>query len=119
MLSWIRTWLTSRKQRLVVDVDKSEETSVTSGVPQGTVLGPLMFLLHINHIGDDVSEGTYIKLFADDCLLHRKIDSLSDAEKLENDLQSIVKKPKTWQMAFNVTKCHTLKVCKKKNPIHF
>ena len=118
-LGWIRTWLTNRKQRVVVDGDKSEEASATSGVPQGTVLGPLMFLLHINDIGDNVSKGTYIKLFADDCLLFREIDSLSDAERLENDLQSLVKWSETWQMSFNVKKCHTLKVCKKKNPIQF
>ena len=66
-----------------------------------------------------MSKGTYIKLFADDCLLFREIDSLSDAERLENDLQSLVKWSKTWQMSFNVKKCHTLKVCKKKNPIQF
>ena len=118
-LGWIQTWLANRKQRVVVDGDKSEEASVTSGVPQGTVLGPLMFLLHINDIGDNVSKGTYIKLFADDCLLFREIDSLSDAERLENDLQSLVKWSKTWQMSFHVKKCHTLKVCKKKNPIQF
>ena len=62
-LGRIRTWLTNRKQRVEVDGDKSEESSVTSGVPQGTVLDPLMFLLHINDIGDNVSKGTYIKLF--------------------------------------------------------
>ena len=78
-----------------------------------------MFLLHINDIGDNVSKGTYIKPFADDCLLFREIDSLSDAESLENDLQSLVKWSKTWQMSFNVSKCHTLKICKKKNPIQF
>ena len=116
---WIRTWLTNRKQRLVVDGEKSEEACVTSGVPQGTVLGPLMFVLYINDIGDNVSKGTYIKLVADDCLLFRKIDSLSDAERLENDLQSIVEWSKTSQMSFNDTKCHTLKDFKKKNPIQF
>ena len=117
-LGWIRTWLTNTKQRVVVDGDKSEESSVTSGVPQGTVLGPLMFLLHINDIRDDVSKGTYIKLFTDDCLLFRETDSLSGAESLENDLQSLVKWSKTWQMSVNVSKCHALKICKKKNPIH-
>ena len=57
--------------------------------------------------------------FADDCLLFREIDSLSDAERHENHLQSLVKWSNTWQMSFNVSKCHTLKVSKKKNPIQF
>ena len=108
-----------RKQRVVVDGDKSEETSVALGVPQGTVLGPLLFLLHINDIGDSVSEGTHMKHFADDRLLYREIDSLPGAEKLENDLQFLVKWSETWQMAFSVTKCHISRVCEKRNPIDF
>ena len=73
----------------------------------------------MNDIGDNASNGTYIELFTDDCLLFHEIDSLSDAERLENDLQSLVKWSKIWQMSFNFKKCHTLKVCKKNNPIQF
>ena len=60
----------------MVDGDASEPVLVTSGVPQGTVLGPLMFLIYINDIGDKLDEGTRIKLFADDCLLYRSIRSI-------------------------------------------
>jgi len=51
---------------------------VTSGVPQGTVLGPLMFLIYINDIGNNLSEGTHIKLFADDCLVFRETITAQD-----------------------------------------
>ena len=70
--SWITTWLTSRTQRVVVDGEQSSDARVRSGVPQGTVIGPLMFLLYINDIGDKISNNTKIRLFADDSLLYRE-----------------------------------------------
>jgi hypothetical protein len=68
--AWIRSWLTTRTQRVVIDGETSSTVHVDSGVPQGTVLGSLMFLLFINDIGDKIN--STIKLFADDCLLFRK-----------------------------------------------
>ena len=67
---WISSWLTERTQQVVVDGDYSSCKKVRSGVPQGTVLWPLMFLLYINDIGDHLNHST-IRLFADDCLLYR------------------------------------------------
>ena len=84
-----------------MDGEKSEETSAASGMQQGTVLGPLIYLLHINDIGNDLSEGTHTFL-----LLMIAEDSLPDAEKLEHDLQYRAKWSETWQIAFIVTKCH-------------
>ena len=69
--AWIKTWLTNRTQRVVVDGEASATVHVDSGVPQGTILGPIMFLLFINDIGDTIDSS--IKLFADDCLLFRTI----------------------------------------------
>ena len=66
-LKWIDHWLTSRMQTVVVDGSKSKDVHVKSGVPQGTVLGPLLFLLYINDIADKTH--SQIKLFADDCIL--------------------------------------------------
>ena len=63
---WIQSWLTERSQSMVIDGISSKSVSVLSGVPQGTVLGPLMFLLYINDITDRVS--STLRLFADDCL---------------------------------------------------
>jgi hypothetical protein len=69
---WIGSWLCQRKQKVVLDGYSSDESSVISGVPQGTVLGPLMFLLYVNDIADKISPQTRIKLFADDCLLYTR-----------------------------------------------
>ena len=64
---WLEKFLTQRKIKVVIDGDESEETTVDSGVPQGTVLGPLLFLCHINDIPNSVRSS--VRLFADDCLL--------------------------------------------------
>lgn len=80
---WIEAWLCDRQQRVVLDGACSSDAQVISGVPQGTVLGPLMFLLYINDIADNISPGTKVKLFADDCLLYRTINNNSDQLQLQ------------------------------------
>ena len=70
---WVETWLIQQIQSVVVDGESSCSVSVTSGVPQGTVLGPLMFLIYINDIAESASSTLW--LFADDCLLYRVIKS--------------------------------------------
>ena len=72
-LAWINVWLTGRSQRVVMDGVASSLVKVTYGVPQGTVLGPLMLLLFINDIHENLD--SKLRLFADDALLHRSIDS--------------------------------------------
>ena len=78
---WIQAWLCDRKQIVVVDGDKSALVKVKSGVPQGTVLGPLMFLLCINDIGDNIE--SQIRLFADDTILYTVIKGMGDASLLQ------------------------------------
>ena len=70
-LSWISNFLQTRSQRVVVSGEKSEWSKVRSGVPQGTVLGPLLFLLYINDLPDNISSS--IRLFADDCIMYREV----------------------------------------------
>ena len=109
--SWINSWLTWRKQRVIVD----GSTSVwTSGVPQGTVLGPLMFLIYINDIGDKVSSS--LQLFADDCVLYRTVMSLEDSKQLQYDLDSIIEWSQIWQMNFNIRKCTVLQCYRTNSP---
>lgn len=114
-LSWISTWLTTRTQRVVVDGEASTSVHVTSGVPQGTVLGPLMFLLFINDIGDEVD--STIKLFADDCLLMRRIASVDDTVKLQSDMDRLLEWADRWQMQFNAKKCYSMRIHRKRYPI--
>ena len=74
ILNWVSAFLTCRTQSVVVDGQTSNSASVESGVPQGTVLGPLLFLLHINDLPQSVQ--STVRLFADDCLLYRPIKSV-------------------------------------------
>ena len=71
LLEWISNWLTQRTQKVVLNGEASNEVKVISGIPQGTVLGPLMFLLYVNDIYDNTSFS--IGMFADDCVLYRII----------------------------------------------
>ena len=110
-IGWITSFLSGRSQSVVVDGHSSGESPVLSGVPQGTVMGPLLFLLFINDISADVSSS--IRLFADDCLIYRDIRSPRDAELLQQDLNKVVDWSKKWGMQFNVKKCNILSVTQK------
>ena len=100
---WINSFLTDRFQQVVVDNATSERTRVTSGVPQGSVLGPTLFLIYINDIADNITSS--IRLFADDCVLYRPIRSSEDHQYLQNDLDQLVDWADGWSMEFNVKKC--------------
>lgn len=94
---------------------KSDTAHVDSGVPQGTVLGPLLFLLHINDLPDNVT--SKVRLFADDCLLYRPIYSANDQLSLQRDLDALVEWSKKWGMKFNAKKCESIRMCRKRNPL--
>ena len=113
-LGWINSWLTERSQRVVVDGEASSLVKVTSGVPQGTVLGPLMFLLFINDIHQNFDSN--LRLFADDAQSYRSIDTVNDCIILQNDIDKLVSWHKSWEMQFNVTKCYTIRITRKKEP---
>ena len=100
-LNWLNGWISNRTQKVVIDGEFSPSIPVTSGVPQGTVLGPLMFLLYINDIGELIDNSTSIKLFADDCLLFRPIQTDQDKVQLQSDLDKLRSWAKSWQMNFN------------------
>ena len=94
---------------------KSSTTNVTSGVPQGTVLGPLLFLIIINDLPECVSSS--IRLYADDALLYRSIKSHDDIDALHRDLASVQEWEKTWLMSFNADKCEVLRISNKRKNI--
>ena len=101
----IRT-LHRRTQQVVVNGATSSSTIVTSGVRQGTVFGPLLFLLYINDLPDNLS--TSVRLFADDCILYSPIRTQNDSSLLQNDLLKLQKWQDTWLMKFNPGKCYTM-----------
>ena len=105
---WIRHWLIGCEQRVVVDGTESDTCSVTSGVPQGSVLGPLLFLIFINDIAQDLNSN--IRLFADDALLYRSIRSQEDHNRMQEDLDTLAHWASTWCMEFNVTKCYAMHI---------
>ena len=113
LLDWINNFLTNRSQRVVVDGQSSEWVPVQSGVPQGTVLGPLLFLTFINDIPHGIS--SHLRLFADDCLMYRTISNASDSTKLQEDLDRLHQWSQTWQMQFNTDKCYIMHFTLRRN----
>ena len=95
-LSWIEDFLSDRSQRVVIDGEKSSTALVSSGVPQGTVMGPLLFLVYINDLPGRVNSTT--RLFADDCLMYRTISKDEDVEQLQTDLDSLQR----WEEEFGL-----------------
>ena len=88
MINWIEKWLIDRRrQRVVVDGDVSNWKSVLSGVPQGSVLGPILFLLYINGLDDDIT--SKVLKFADDTKVFRKIKSDAGRQHLQDDLSKL------------------------------
>ena len=84
ILEWMNAFLCFRQQRVVVNGVKSDWAPVVCGVPQGTVLGPLLFSLYINDI--PVGIDSQIRLFADDCVCYREIRTVEDTLKLQKDI---------------------------------
>ena len=105
---WINSWLSGRAQQVVLDGQASDLVPVLSGVPQGSVLGPVLFLIFINDLLDNIRSS--VRLFADDCVLYRNIHSLQDCLALQEDLTSLGQWEADKQMKFNVAKCHSMRV---------
>ena len=111
---WIEQFLSNREQRVLVDGEFSRYDKVLSGVPQGTVLGPLLFLCFINDLPEHVK--SQLRLFADDCLLYRIIKSVLDLEILQKDLEALEKWAHTWGMKFNAQKCYVMSIHRQQKP---
>jgi hypothetical protein len=106
--TWLRQFLTMRHMQVVVEGEHSDPVTVDSGVPQGTVLGPLLFLCHINDLPEAVK--SQVRLFADDCLLYRSIKSRQDHHILQNDLTALEAWGAAWGMKFNAQKCYMISI---------
>ena len=112
--SWIAAWLSDREQRVVLNGVASGWQRVGSGVPQGSVLGPTLFLIFINDL-DCVVDGiaSILSKFADDTKLIRCVENETDREALQSDINALITWSDDWQMAFNRDKCKVMHFGKK------
>ena len=115
LLKWIANFLEDRKQRVVLGNSASSWAKVTSGIPQGSVLGPILFVIYINDLPNEVK--SYIKIFADDTKIFRAIRSMSDIQGLQADINKLIAWSLKWQLHFNNNKCKTIHYGKN-NPNH-
>ena len=118
LLKWFSSYLSNRYQCVVLPGGQSSWLPVTSGVPQGSILGPLLFLLYINDLPTHVTH-SQIVLFADDTKIYMPINNISDCVKLQEDLNSLMSWSIKWKMLFNISKCKVLTVTQRKNPVIF
>ena len=108
ILKWIESFLTGRTQRVIVKGVLSDSLSVWSGVPQGSVLGPILFLIFINDLLEKIkSKG---KLFADDTKLYRSVKTQADRELLQEDLLKLQDWCQKWLLQFNEKKCKVMHI---------
>ena len=111
--NWIEAFLTGRRQKVVCQEYSSSWSGITSGVPQGSILGPVLFLLFVNDM-PNIVEST-AKLFADDTKVYRPIDSLNDCNILQKDLNRLQAWANTWLLRFNADKCEVLRIKEKQD----
>ena len=116
LLQWCESYLTDRRQRVSIDGASSSWSDVCSGVPQGSLLGPLFFIIFISDLPSVVLPGNTIALYADDCKSSRIIDSAEDLELFQQDLENLERWSSLNGMEFNVKKCKIMKITRKKQP---
>ena len=117
LLNWFKAFLCDRRQRVVINGTASDWAPVLSGVPQGSILGPLLFILYINDLPNNLQ--CNIKMFADDVAVYKSIVTREDCDMLQHDLSSISLWCQDWQMNLQPPKCEALCISNKKNLIYY
>jgi len=108
LINWLEAFLSNREQRVVLGQQASEWVTVNSGVPQGSVLGPTLFVTFINDLPSQLSNTC--KLYADDLKIIAKIESVADISTLQADLNAVTEWCNTWLMEPNVDKCKVMNI---------
>ncbi len=106
--NWIEAFLLDRKQKVIVNGAESDWASVKSGIPQGSVLGPILFIIFINDMPNETI--CPIKLFADDAKLFQSVETVEQCEQIQRDLDSLQHWANKWQLRFHPKKCTVLRV---------
>ena len=104
--TWIHNFLSNRTQAVLLELETSDYIPVMSGFPQGSVLGPSLFLFYINDIPDGIT--STVRLFADDTIAYLTIKSNRDCTTLQNDLDKLIIWEQKWKMAFHPDKFYVL-----------
>ena len=117
VLSWIRAFLGDRTQRVVVWGEESDSVPVTSRVPKGSVLGPILFLVYINDLPENVA--SQVRLFADiTAIMYLTMEGANDSSVLQQDLDRLSVWESDWDMEFNPSKCLVVQVTGYRKPIN-
>ena len=106
LANWIQDFITGREQRVCINGKSSRWVKVTSGVPQGSVLGPLLFVIFINDLPESILSG--IKMYADDTKIYQFVNNEEQAEKLQEEIDKLYNWSQVWQLLFHPDKCHIL-----------
>ena len=108
LLKWTAAFLEGRRQRVIINGSKSSWTRVTSGIPQGSVLGLLLVVCYVNDMPVNITSTAY--MFADDTKVYRNIKTHIDREVLQSDLSRLEDWSRKWQLRFNADKCKVLHI---------
>ena len=120
ILKWFSSYLSNRYQQTTVLEATSRQLAVTSGAPQGLLIGPLLFLLHENHLANNVTNSSVaIATFADDTKIFKVIRSISDAASLQQDLSHFESGSSEANLHLNVEKCKLLRITRKYNKVEY
>ncbi len=118
-MKWISNYLTDRKQQVVVSGDASSALPVISGVPQGSVLDPLLFIIYIDGVEAVTLSDDTVVMFADDIVfLYRPLHSQEDYLLLQRDIDAIAKWISNLHLNFNVKKCKYMVLSRKRSSVH-
>jgi hypothetical protein len=109
LLQWCTSYLHDRQQRVTTLGATSSKKPVCSGVPKGSILGPILFLLYVNDLPDIVTNST-VACFADDTKIFRRIDSITDAMLLQDDINNLQSWSTSSGLVFNEGKCKSISI---------
>ena len=119
LLTWFANYLSGRLQRVVIDGATSQWAPVTSGVPQGSLLGPLLFVIFINDLPDVAVGDVFTSLYADDTKVYRNINTFDDCMSMQKTLTNMDTWTRDNNIRFNASKCKALTITRKKSPLNF